>query len=47
LNNGTWTSWLQIPTMITEAYPALLNTKGTNGWIKIGTANTSYGLLPS
>jgi hypothetical protein len=38
---------LATPAMVTESYPALLPTNGTNNWIKIGTANTSYGLLPS
>lgn len=45
--NGTWQNWLSIPTMITETYPTLLPSNGTNNWIKIGTANTSYGILPS
>lgn len=38
---------LATPAMTTESYPALLPTNGTNDWIKIGTTNTSYGLLPS
>ena len=46
-NNGTWTSWVGIPKMSVETYPALLPPSGTNNWIKIGTSNTSYGILPS
>ena len=38
---------LAVPYMVTETYPALVPTNGTNNWIKVGTANTSYGLLPS
>ena len=30
-----------------DTYPTLLNSDGKNTWIKIGTANDSYGLLPS
>lgn len=38
---------LATPAMTTETYPALLPTNGSNNWIKVGTSNTSYGLLPS
>lgn len=44
---AAWRTGLGVPAMTTESYPALLPTNGTNNWIKIGTANTSYGLLPS
>ena len=44
---AAWRAGLSVPAMTTESYPALLPTNGTNNWIKIGTANTSYGLLPS
>jgi hypothetical protein len=33
--------------MKVESYPALLPANGENNWIKVGTSNTSYGLLPS
>lgn len=34
--------------LINDTYNTLMPTDGaTNGWIKIGTSNTSYGLLPS
>jgi len=46
-NNGTWSTWYSIPKMIVENYPALLPPNNSNNWIKIGTANDSYGLLPS
>lgn len=40
-NLGTWA-------LISDYYPTLMLSDGsTNNWIKIGTANTSYGLLPS
>lgn len=35
------------PYMVTESYPALMPTNASNNWIKVGTANSSYGLLPS
>lgn len=35
------------PYMVTESYPALMPTNATNNWIKIGTTNDYYGLLPS
>lgn len=38
---------LAVPNMQTESYPALLPPNGSNNWIKIGKANSSYGLLPS
>lgn len=38
---------LAVPNMQTENYPALLPPDGSNNWIKIGKANSSYGLLPS
>lgn len=38
---------LSTPAMTTETYPALLPTNGSNNWIKIGTSNTSYGIIPS
>ena len=38
---------LATPYMTTEDYPALLPIDGTNNWIKVGTKNTSFGLLPS
>lgn len=46
-NNGTWQSWFGIPKMSMESYPSLLPPTGANNWIKVGTSNTSYGLLPS
>ena len=46
-NSGTWTNWLGIPMLKIDTYPTLLNSDGKNTWIKIGTANDSYGLLPS
>jgi hypothetical protein len=40
-NLGTWA-------LISDNYNTLIASDGsTNGWIKIGTANTNYGLLPS
>jgi len=33
--------------MIKESFHALLPPDGVNNWIKIGTTNDSYGLLPS
>lgn len=40
-NLGTWA-------LVSDLYNTLMPADGTtNGWIKIGTANTSYGLLPS
>jgi len=40
-NLGTWA-------LISDSYNTLIASDGsTNGWIKIGTSNTSYGLLPS
>ena len=40
-NLGTWA-------LVSDSYNTLMPANGTtNGWIKIGTANTSYGLLPS
>lgn len=40
-NLGTWA-------LISDNYNTLIASDGsTNGWIKIGTSNTSYGLLPS
>lgn len=38
---------LSVPYMYTDSYPTLQYYNGTNTWIKIGTSNTSYGLLPS
>lgn len=38
---------LSVPYMYTDTYPTLQYYNGTNTWIKIGTSNTSYGLLPS
>ena len=38
---------LAVPNMQTESFPALLPPDGSNNWIKIGKANSSYGLLPS
>lgn len=38
---------LGTPYMYTDSYPTLLPANGSNNWIKIGTSNTSYGLLPS
>lgn len=52
-NSGTWQSWKRVrrtdesPTMTDETYPALLPQNGSNNWIKIGTTNTNYGILPS
>lgn len=41
-NLGTWAL------ILNGGYNTLIASDGsTNGWIKIGTANTSYGLLPS
>lgn len=40
-NLGTWA-------LISDSYNTLMPANGTsNGWIKIGTSNASYGLLPS
>ena len=40
-NLGTWA-------LISDSYNTLIASDGsTNGWIKIGTSNTNYGLLPS
>lgn len=40
-NLGTWA-------LVSDSYNTLMPADGTtNGWIKIGTSNTSYGLLPS
>ncbi len=40
-NLGTWS-------LISDSYNTLMPADGsTNGWIKIGTSNSSYGLLPS
>lgn len=40
-NLSTWA-------LVSDSYDTLIKADGsTNGWIKIGTANTSYGLLPS
>lgn len=44
---AAWRAGLSVPAMTTESYPALLPTNGANNWIKVGTANSSYGLLPS
>ena len=47
-HSAAWRAGLSVPAMVTtESYPALLPTDGTNNWIKVGTANTLYGLLPS
>lgn len=46
-HSTAWRTGLGVPAMTTETYPALLPTNGTNSWIKVGTSNTSYGLLPS
>lgn len=40
-NLGTWS-------LVSDSYNTLMPADGTtNGWVKIGTSNTSYGLLPS
>ena len=40
-NLGTWS-------LISDSYNTLMPADGTtNGWIKFGTSNTSYGILPS
>jgi hypothetical protein len=40
-NLGTWA-------LISDSYPTIIGSDGsTNNWIKIGTSNTAYGLLPS
>lgn len=40
-NLGTWS-------LVSDSYNTLMPADGTtNAWIKIGTSNTSYGLLPS
>lgn len=44
---AAWREGLNVPAMVTESYPALMPTSGNNNWIKIGTANDTYGLLPS
>lgn len=44
---ASFRSAISSPAMTTETYPALLPIGGTNNWIKVGTSNTSYGLLPS
>lgn len=38
---------LAVPNMQTDTHPTLLKSDGSNSWIKIGKANSSYGLLPS
>ena len=38
---------LAVPNMQTDTYPTLLKPDGGNSWIKIGKANSTYGLLPS
>ena len=38
---------LGTPYMYTDSYPTLMQANGTNSWIKIGTSNSDYGLLPS
>ena len=38
---------MQVPKMYTDTYPTLLPADGNNNWIKLGTSNTGYGLLPS
>jgi hypothetical protein len=45
--NAQWRAALAVPYMVDESYPALVPTNGSNNWIKIGTSNTSYGILPS
>lgn len=40
-NLGTWS-------LVSDSYNTLMPADGTtNGWIKFGTSNTSYGILPS
>ena len=40
-NLGTWS-------LVSDSYNTLMPANGTtNGWVKIGTSNTSYGILPS
>lgn len=38
---------LAVPNMQTDTFPTLLPPDGSDDWIKIGKANSSYGLLPS
>lgn len=38
---------LAVPNMQTDTFPTLLPPDGSGNWIKIGKANSSYGLLPS
>ena len=40
-----WT--FNTPQMTVDSYPTLQPPSGVDNWIKIGKANTSYGLLPS
>lgn len=47
MNAANMRASLAVPNMVTESYPALLEPGGSNGWIKVGKANDSYGLLPS
>lgn len=40
-NLGTWS-------LVSDSYNTLMPANGTsNGWVKIGTSNTSFGILPS
>jgi hypothetical protein len=40
-NLGTWA-------LVSDSYNTLMSADGTtNGWVKIGKSNTSYGILPS
>lgn len=46
-NAATARANLAVPNMQTETYPALLPPDGNNSYIKVGKANSSFGLLPS
>lgn len=46
-NAATARANLAVPNMQTDTHPTLLKSDGSNSWIKIGKANSSYGLLPS
>ena len=47
-NPAAWRSGLSAACMVIDnGYFALMPTSGSNGWIKIGTSNIDYGLLPS
>jgi len=46
-NSSLKTAINETPSMINDTYPTLLPKNRTDNWIKIGRANTSFGLIPS